>query len=119
MNVVLILDDDPHSGGYIDRALSRRGYVTIVTYNVAAAKAALANIKGVRVIVADYDLGTQQTGRDFLIEVKRERPDLLCVLTSGLWRPLNEDEALPFDHFFPKPLDLDWLTQEIQSYMVA
>ena len=120
MNVVLILDDDPRAGGYIDRALSRRGYVTIVTYNVAAAQAALANIKGVRVIVADDDLGTHWTGRDFLADVKQTHPDILCVLTSDLWRPQQDREDLSsYNLFCPKPVNLDWFTQYIQSYMVA
>jgi len=108
LNVVLILEDDPTVTRVIDRALGRAGYLTIVTHNIAAANTTLANVTGVSVVIADYELGGRTTGIEFLGMVRDAYPHIRCILMSGAWRP-NEgtEDDPPFDAFVSKPLELE------------
>ncbi|MGA9342924.1 MAG: ATP-binding protein, partial [Rhodanobacteraceae bacterium] len=93
---ILVVEDEPEVRAIALKFLQSLGYATYEAANAETALELLASHADIELLFSDIVLGSGMTGFDLAREVKRLRPDLPALLTSGYehaWSAHPENEV--------------------------
>jgi CheY-like chemotaxis protein len=106
---VLLVEDDEEVASLAADMIDQLGYEVIRVANGQAALGALADGRAVDVVFSDIMMPGGMSGTELAGEIKRRRPDLPVVLTTGYdGKPASFPEAPPLP-LLRKPYRLDAL----------
>jgi len=100
MKVVLLVEDDPHTGSALQRWISRLGYEVHLVKSVAEAKQAIGSSTDLAAVITDFHLGD---GLGTEVEHVAKLNGVHCVIYSG------DPDAL-MGHVVINKVDLQALT---------
>jgi hypothetical protein len=80
---ILIVDDEPDIARVAATALSRAGYTTLVAHDAREALAVLAQVEDVNAVLSDIVMPGEWSGLDLARHLRRTRPRLPVILTTG------------------------------------
>ncbi len=111
---ILLVEDNPESGMFMEVLLSEYGEVTLVT-NVAEAKAAAdAAVRPFTILILDINLGNGLTGTDLLEDLRGRAgyADVPAAAVTAYALPGDGDRLIEagFDAYLAKPFSPDDLT---------
>jgi DNA-binding NtrC family response regulator len=116
---ILLVDDEESIHKALERTLRREPYEILHAYDAGEAAAILDQRSDVRAIVCDhYMSGTP--GLDFLLHVRRTRPDLIAILLTAqadlsmVIAALNEGRL---HRFITKPWDGEELRRSLRKLL--
>jgi DNA-binding response OmpR family regulator len=108
---ILLVEDLPHTARSIERLLVRSGHNVVLAPHAEAAKDWL--VEGpFDLIIADYGLGSGETGLDVLRFCGREFPGIARILISGAIEGIPPEDAVVF---LGKPFSRDQLVNAIRT----
>ena len=114
---VLLVEDDDEVAALVGDMIEQLGYDVTRVATGAAALGAMANGRDIDVVFSDILMPGEMSGADLAREIRRRRPDLPVVLTTGYdgEERLSADElGLPI---LRKPYRLDALARILSSAM--
>ncbi len=118
---ILVVEDDSLVRGYVARQLQNLGYKVIEAEHGPAALAKLETSANVDLLFTDVVMPKGMSGFDLATEVRRRRPGLKILFTSGY----AEDALIPYGkldsgtRLLPKPYRKVDLAREIRSILDA
>lgn len=113
---ILLVDDEETIHRALDRTLRREPYEILHAYDSAEAAAILEQQPGIRAVVCDHYM-PGLPGLDFLLHVRRKRPDLIAILLTAqadlalVIAAINEGHL---HRFITKPWDADELRRSLR-----
>jgi signal transduction histidine kinase/ActR/RegA family two-component response regulator len=116
---ILYLDDDELLVLLIEKLLERLGYRVTAHTDAARALADVENQRDIALVVTDYNM-PGKSGLDFAADIRRVRPDMPIVLTSGYVTDdlRTEAAALGIRAVLYKPNTMDELASAIHRILV-
>jgi len=118
---ILVVEDDSLVRGYVVRQLQALGYKVIEAEHGPAALAKLETSANVDLLFTDVVMPKGMSGFDLAAEVRRQRPGLKILFTSGY----AEDTIIPYGkldsgtRLLPKPYRKVDLAREIRAILDA
>jgi CheY-like chemotaxis protein len=109
-SVVLVVDDEPLIRLVAAEALRDEGFTVYEAADAAEALDVMAHHAEVDLVFTDIDM-PGMSGLELALEIRRRRPDVRCLLTSGRPRPRGEPRG---SNFLPKPYNLSSLSAEVR-----
>ena len=116
---VLVVDDEESIHRALERTLRREPYEVLHAYDAVEAEAILEQRPEIRAVVCDHYMpGTP--GLDFLIHIRRERPEKIAILLTAqadlqmVITAMNEGRL---HRFFTKPWDGDELRGALRNLL--
>lgn len=102
---VLVVEDDVHIGRLVERILMREGYTVVRVMDVEGALDVLEAPETVDLLFTDVVLPGVRSGADLAAELRRRRPELPIILTTGYDQSRIADHPGLLDTvaFLPKP----------------
>ena len=113
---VLVVEDDTAIRIVLSRALARLGFTATLAADGTEAMAQFAADPGqFGLVLLDFKL-PGMTSEDVLREIRRLRPDLPVILTSGYDRDeaMNRSSGMAITSFLHKPFTVDSLATELR-----
>lgn len=80
---VLLVEDDGHIGRLVERILMREGFLVVRVMDVVSAWAVLEEPEAVDLLFTDVVLPGASSGADLAAQLRKQRPDLPIILTTG------------------------------------
>jgi CheY-like chemotaxis protein len=114
-STVLVVEDEALMRLVVIESLHDAGFETLEAGDADEALEELAAHEDVSVIVSDINMPGEMDGIQLAREVKRARPDIHMLLTSGKVTP-NPDE-IPDGLFLAKPYSLATLVRAVDTLM--
>ena len=117
--MVLIVDDERDVADMVAIGLERLGYEVGVCANAREALEALSEDPGLwRAVISDQMM-PEVRGMDLIRAIKKDYPDLPCILCTGFGDSLTEEKALAdgADAFFQKPVSAGRLAQSLAQLL--
>jgi len=104
---ILVVDDEKDLAHLMERVLAQFGYDAVAMTNSADALAVFrAHPRLFDLVITDYTM-PKMTGEQLVAEVRRIRPDIPIILTTGFSERISPEraEALGLNAFLMKPAD--------------
>ena len=114
---ILLVEDDDEVAALTGEMLDQLGYEVARAASATAALGALANGRRIDIVFSDIMMPGGMNGVDLLREIRRRRPDLPVVLTSGYAEAAAREANAAGVHILPKPYRLDDLSAALQTAM--
>jgi CheY-like chemotaxis protein len=109
-SVVLVVDDEPLIRLVAAETLRDEGFTVYEAADAAEALDVMAHHAEVDLVFTDIDM-PGMSGLELALEIRRRRPDVRCLLTSGRPRPRGAPRGA---NFLPKPYSLGGLGAEVR-----
>lgn len=113
---VLLVEDDLTVADLTTEMLEGAGYVVVHVKSAAAALEALAGGCGVDVVLSDVMMPGGMNGVDLAREIRKRRPDLPVVLTTGYIEVARTAMSEGLE-VLVKPYQIESLTAVLESYI--
>lgn len=113
---ILFVDDDEMLATIAHQMLSAKGYqVTMMTDSQQALKLFSANADNFHLVITDQTM-PGITGKELILAIKQQRPDIPTIICTGYSSKVDENEArkLGINAFLMKPLTLPELLQTVR-----
>jgi signal transduction histidine kinase len=114
---ILLVEDEAKMLRLLEKILSKRGYQVLTAADgEEAIEVHRSHKDAIDIILLDLDL-PKISGRDVLVKLKAENPDVKIVIASGYLEPdlRSEIEQAGLKHFIHKPYILDDVVKIVQS----
>jgi two-component system cell cycle sensor histidine kinase/response regulator CckA len=114
---ILVVEDEANMLRLLEKVLSKQGYQVLTAADgEEAIEVHRSHKDAIDIILLDLGL-PKNSGRDVLVKLKTEKPEVKIVITSGYLEPdLSSDiERVGVKHFIHKPYNLDEVVKIIQS----
>jgi CheY-like chemotaxis protein len=118
---ILVVEDEANMLRLLERVLSKRGYrVLTAADGEEAIEVHRSHKDAIDIILLDLDL-PKISGRDVLVKLKTEKPDVKIVIATGYLEPdlRSEIERAGLKHFIHKPYILDDVVKIVQSCSIS
>ena len=112
---VLLVEDDDEVAALASEMLDRLGYEVTRAGSAAAALGALANGRPVDIVFSDIMMPGGMNGLDLAREIRKRRPELPVLLTSGYAEAAAQGANAAGVHILPKPYWLDELSTALHA----
>jgi CheY-like chemotaxis protein len=112
---VLLVEDDDEVATLASEMLDQLGYEVTRAASAAAALGALANGRPVDIVFSDIMMPGGMNGLDLAREIRRRRPDLPILLTSGYAEAAAQGANAAGVHILPKPYWLEELSTALHA----
>jgi CheY-like chemotaxis protein len=115
---VLVVEDDDDVRGLACAMLRDLGYAVLKAANAEAALRMLEERGDIDVVFSDVVMPGHKNGLDIAKEIRRSRPDLAVILTSGYASPYSDPEGiLASVEFVQKPYRQAELAQRLRKVL--
>jgi two-component system, cell cycle sensor histidine kinase and response regulator CckA len=114
---ILLVEDEKSMLNLLEKILVRHGYRLLAAADgETALNIYRRNKETIDVVLLDIDL-PKVAGRDVLLEIKNENPDVKVVIASGYLEPelKSEIDRAGVKYFLPKPYRPDEVVRTLQS----
>lgn len=117
---IVVVDDDPWSRRIVQRLLGQRGHVVEVAVDVPDARARLADLAGVGLVLLDINLpgGSGEVLLDEL-RVRAPRLPVLAVTASAMAGDRERLLRRGFTAYFSKPIDVRTFGATVERYLAG
>jgi two-component system, cell cycle sensor histidine kinase and response regulator CckA len=118
---ILVVEDEANMLRLLERVLSKQGYqVLTASDGEEAIEVHRSHKDGIDIILLDLGL-PKISGRDVLVKLKTEKPDVKIVIASGYLEPdlRSEVERVGLEHFIHKPYILDDVVKIVESMRIS
>jgi signal transduction histidine kinase/CheY-like chemotaxis protein len=112
---VLLVEDDEEVAALVAEMLVQLGYAVTRASSAKAALGALANGRQVDIILSDIMMPGGMNGVDLARELRRRRPDVPVLLTSGYAEAARRDADAAGVAILPKPYQITDLAAALQA----
>ncbi len=96
---MLVVEDEPDVRGIAVAFLKSLGYHVEAAASADEAEALLASAPDIALLFSDVILGSGRTGAELARYLRRQRPQLAVLLTSGYERPAADSDEQPGREF--------------------
>jgi PAS domain S-box-containing protein len=104
---VLLVEDDDEVAALTSEMIRELGFVTTRVSGAAAALGALADGRRVDIVFSDVMMPGDMNGLQLALEIRRRKPGLAVILTSGYAEDIKRAAAASDILVVPKPFRLD------------
>ena len=111
---VLLVEDDPIVGAVMAAAVEELGYQVSWASSAEEALARLSNGEPVDLLFTDVVMPGEKSGLDMAREVRRTRPDLPVLVTTGYSEDIAKGSGF---HILPKPYDMRTLAEAFSAVL--
>ncbi len=112
--IVLVVEDEFLIRMDVAETLREAGHTTYEAGTADAAIELLRSPMRIDVVVTDVRMPGKIDGLGLAAYIREHRPSIKVIVMSGDYRPMQQEDALVFDRFLPKPLDLNSLINIIE-----
>ncbi len=105
----MLVEDDDEVAALAIEMIHRLGYDTMRVANAEAALGALADKRAVDIVFSDVMMPGRMNGVELAQEIRRRRPNLPVLLTSGFAEAASRSAAVHQIKIIPKPYRMDEL----------
>jgi signal transduction histidine kinase/CheY-like chemotaxis protein len=112
---VLVVEDDDEVAALTVEMINQLGYDTTRVASAEAALGALANRRSVDIVFSDIMMPGRMDGVELAQEIRRRRPDLPVLLTSGYAEGARRNAAAQEIKIIPKPYRIDELRDALAA----
>ena len=111
--LVLLVEDDDEVATLVSEMLLHLGYEVTRTASAQAALGALANDRPVDIVFSDIMMPGGMNGIELAREIRRRRPGLPILLTSGHPEAVRRDAQAERIELLPKPYEIKTLSASL------
>jgi signal transduction histidine kinase/CheY-like chemotaxis protein len=112
---VLLVEDDDEVAALTEEMINQLGYDTTRVASAEAALGALADRRAVDIVFSDVMMPGRMDGVELAQEIRRRRPNLPILLTSGYAESASRSAAAHQIKIIPKPYRLDQLRDALAA----
>jgi PAS domain S-box-containing protein len=112
---VLVVEDDDEVAALTVEMIKQLGYDTTRVASAEAALGALANRRSVDIVFSDIMMPGRMDGVELAREIRRRRPDLPVLLTSGYAEGARRNAGAQEIKIIPKPYRIDELRDALAA----
>jgi CheY-like chemotaxis protein len=117
---ILLVEDDPNLRKTTRMLLEMSGYVVLEAANgVEAVKVFDEHAQTIKLLFTDMTMPEGVDGRQLVIELRKRRPELKSILTSGYNSELGGREVERGERFLPKPCPVPDLLEAVRAALDA
>ncbi len=115
VGAVLLVEDDDDVAGLVIEMIDELGYQVTRAANAEAALAALADLERVDIVFSDLMMPGRMNGLDLVREVRRRRPGLPVLLTSGYADAAIREASRENIRVLAKPYNMEGLAAAFEE----
>jgi CheY-like chemotaxis protein len=112
---VLVVEDDDEVAALTVEMINQLGYDTTRVASAEAALGALADKRAIDIVFSDVMMPGRMNGVELAQEIRRRRPDLPVLLTSGYAEAASRSAAAHQIRIIPKPYRMDELREALAT----
>ncbi|UDF02593.1 PAS domain-containing sensor histidine kinase [Asticcacaulis sp. AND118] len=112
---VLVVEDDKNVATFVSEMLETLGFDALCVESPAAALGALANDRPLTLLFSDIMMPGGLNGVDLAMEVRKRRPALPILLTTGYPEGFQPQADAARIALLPKPYDLNTLDKKVRD----
>lgn len=112
---VLLVEDDDEVAALTEEMINQLGYDTTRVASAEAALGALADRRAVDIVFSDVMMPGRMNGVELAQEIRRRRPNLPILLTSGYAESASRSAAAHQIKIIPKPYRIDQLRDALAA----
>jgi signal transduction histidine kinase/CheY-like chemotaxis protein len=112
---VLLVEDDDEVAALTEEMINQLGYDTTRVASAEAALGALADQRAVDIVFSDVMMPGRMNGVELAQEIRRRRPNLAILLTSGYAESASRSAAAHQIKIIPKPYRIDQLRDALAA----
>ncbi len=112
---VLLVEDDDEVAALTEEMIRQLGYDTTRVASAEAALGALADRRAVDIVFSDVMMPGRMNGVELAQEIRRRRPNLAILLTSGYAESASRSAAAHHIKIIPKPYRIEQLRDALAS----
>jgi signal transduction histidine kinase/CheY-like chemotaxis protein len=112
---VLLVEDDDEVAALTEEMINQLGYDTTRVASAEAALGALADRRAVDIVFSDVMMPGRMNGVELAQEIRRRRPNLPILLTSGYAESASRSAAAHRIKIIPKPYRIDQLRDALAA----
>jgi signal transduction histidine kinase/ActR/RegA family two-component response regulator len=112
---VLLVEDDDEVAALTEEMINQLGYDTTRVASAEAALGALADRRAVDIVFSDVMMPGRMNGVELAQEIRRRRPNLAILLTSGYAESASRSAAAHHIKIIPKPYRIDQLRDALAA----
>jgi PAS domain S-box-containing protein len=112
---VLLVEDDDEVAALTEEMINQLGYATTRVASAEAALGALADRRAVDIVFSDVMMPGRMNGVELAQEIRRRRPNLAILLTSGFAESASRSAAAHQIKIIPKPYRIDQLRDALAA----
>ena len=116
---MLLVEDDNEVAALVTEMLRELGWGVTRAASAEAALGALANNRDIALVFSDVMMPGEMNGVDLAREIRRRRPSLPVVLTSGYSEAAAYDARAEGVNLLPKPYSLEELDAALSAELAA
>jgi signal transduction histidine kinase/CheY-like chemotaxis protein len=112
---VLLVEDDDEVAALTVEMINQLGYDTTRVASAEAALGALADKRAIDIVLSDVMMPCRMNGVELAQEIRRRRPELPVLLTSGYAEAASRSAAAHQIRIIPKPYRMDELREALAA----
>jgi len=112
---VLLVEDDDEVAALTVEMINQLGYDTTRVASAEAALGALADKRAIDIVLSDIMMPGRMNGVDLAQEIRRRRPHLPVLLTSGYAQAASRSAAAHQIRIIPKPFRMEELREALAT----
>ena len=112
---VLLVEDDDEVAALTVEMINQLGYDTTRVASAEAALGALADKRAIDIVFSDVMMPGRMNGVELAQEIRRRRPNLPVLLTSGFAEAASRSAAAHRIRIIPKPYRMDELREALAA----
>jgi PAS domain S-box-containing protein len=112
---VLLVEDDDEVAALTEEMINQLGYDTTRVASAEAALGALADRRAVDIVFSDVMMPGRMNGVELAQEIRRRRPNVAILLTSGYAESASRSAAAHQIKIIPKPYRIDQLRDALAA----
>ncbi len=112
---VLLVEDDDEVAALTVEMINQLGYDTTRVASAEAALGALADKRAIDIVLSDVMMPGRMNGVDLAQEIRRRRPHLPVLLTSGYAEAASRSAAAHQIRIIPKPFRMEELREALAT----
>jgi signal transduction histidine kinase/CheY-like chemotaxis protein len=112
---VLLVEDDDEVAALTVEMINQLGYDTTRVASAEAALGALADKRAIDIVFSDVMMPGRMNGVELAQEIRRRRPNLPVLLTSGYAAAVSRSAAAHRIRIIPKPYRIDQLREALAA----
>ena len=112
---VLLVEDDDEVAALTVEMINQLGYDTTRVASAEAALGALADKRAIDIVLSDVMMPGRMNGVDLAREIRRRRPHLPVLLTSGYAEAASRSAAAHQIRIIPKPFRMEELREALAT----
>ncbi|MBI1684148.1 PAS domain-containing protein [Caulobacter hibisci] len=116
---VLLVEDDDEVAALVCEMLRELGYVVTRVSGAESALGAMANDRAIDLVFSDIMMPGAMNGVQLAQEIRRRRPGLPVLLTSGYAEAAIRETEIEGVAVLPKPYDIDTLARRLLDLLGA